>query len=53
MTTGTLRKEGTQVGKVVVDDLQGVLLENILTELKILNLHMAILNGQEITMEDI
>jgi hypothetical protein len=53
MTTGTLRKEGTQVGKAVVDDTQGDLLENILIELKILNLHMAVLNGEEITEEDI
>jgi hypothetical protein len=53
MTTGTLRKEGTQTGRAVVDDTQGDLLESILTELKILNLHMALLSGQEVTGEDI
>jgi len=53
MTTGTLRKEGTHTRKAVVDDTQEALLEDILVELKILNLHMALLNEQEVTREDI
>ena len=53
MTEGRFRKEGGQLQEAVADDIQRDLLERILVELKILNLHMTILNGEEITQEDI
>ena len=52
MTEGSFRKEGGQLQKAVADDTQRDLLERILIELKILNLHMAVLNGEEIMRED-
>ena len=53
MTKGSIRKEGDQTYGVTSDDESRDVLERILTELKILNMHMAYINDETITEGDI